>query len=58
MYKLTSTECVERLSDGALIPKDSDNVDWQAYQKWVAAGNTPQPDDSKERIAAIRAQRT
>jgi len=27
------------------IPFDPDNTDYQAYLKWVAEGNTPQPAD-------------
>ena len=34
-----------RKSDGALIPKVSDNTDYQEYLEWVAAGNTPEPAD-------------
>jgi hypothetical protein len=33
--------------DGSLlsIPEDSNNTDYQQYQKWVAEGNTPLPAD-------------
>ncbi len=34
---------VTRDSDGASIPEDDRNRDWQAYQGWLAAGNTPDP---------------
>lgn len=36
---------IVRTSDGAFIPKDSDNRDWQEYQKWLADGNKPLPAD-------------
>jgi hypothetical protein len=29
------------------IPNDPDNTDYQAYLKWVEAGNTPEPADEQ-----------
>ena len=34
---------IKRLPDGAIVPNDPANTDWQQYQLWLAQGNTPLP---------------
>lgn len=42
MYQLTS-QAIRRLSDGAWIPLDPRNTDYQEYLAWLAKGNQPLP---------------
>jgi len=44
-YQGNPPQSVTRLFDGAVIPFDLANSDYQAYLKWVAEGNTPLPAD-------------
>jgi hypothetical protein len=61
-YKLTQGTCIVRATDNAYIPPDPDNVDYQAYLKWVEDGNDPEPyvapePTVEEKKSAINTQR-
>jgi len=42
-YQLSSTTSIIRTADGATIPDDPGNSDYQAYLAWIAGGNVPTP---------------
>jgi hypothetical protein len=50
-YKFTNSSAVLRISDGVFIPNDPANRDWQEYQSWLDAGNSP--DTYVEPVASI-----
>jgi hypothetical protein len=51
MYKLRNLplggQDIIRIEDGASIPMNEANTDYQAYLKWVAEGNTPLPAENE-----------
>jgi hypothetical protein len=52
MYKYLSdpfgnnqSNVIKRIADGACIPFDPANADYQAFLRWCEEGNTPLPAD-------------
>ena len=43
LYKSGNWECVQRLSDNAMIPFEPTSIEYQEYLDWLAEGNTPEP---------------
>ena len=39
---------IVRISDGASIPLDPANTDYQQYLAWLEAGNTPLPAEEQQ----------
>lgn len=42
------SQSVQRTTDGAVIPFDPANTDYQAYLKWLEEGNTPEPAEEQQ----------
>lgn len=54
MYKLTDSDSVIRLADGACIPMAEGNRDFAEYEAWIAQGNVPQPAHTEEELKASK----
>jgi hypothetical protein len=52
-YQLTAYETILRTCDGAFIPPDPANTDYQAYLAWLEAGNTPEPAPEPEPVPEL-----
>lgn len=52
MYKLTKNGDVLRLADKVMVPQEEANRDWQEYQAWLVAGNSPEPAETQDEVKA------
>ena len=52
-YQLTTGDTILRTADGACIPPDPANTDYQAYLAWVEAGNIPEPAPEPEPVPVL-----
>jgi hypothetical protein len=57
MYKLTKLGSFIRLTDGAFIPADPANTDYQEVLAWIEQGNTPEPVDVPSAADVIEAKK-
>jgi hypothetical protein len=48
MTNAPSTTTIQRDEDGAFIPADPDNTDYQEYLRWYEEGNEPAPAQAPE----------
>lgn len=49
-YKLTNGTTIQRIADGACVPPDPANLDFVAYEKWLALGNEPIAADPEVKV--------
>lgn len=47
MYKIINDNLIQRLGDGAVIPRDEANKDYQEFLEWERAGGAIEPADPK-----------
>lgn len=56
MYRLTNTDAVLRIEDGAMLPCDPSNRDYHQYLEWLDEGNEPEPAPPKTCVEAVAAR--